>query len=115
MIMSQSQPEPIDIASVLAHVQHDGPLTSITTSQLNVNLLRLAPGDVIAEHVNTEVDVLLVIVGGAGELVLDGMARPLHAGQIVVVPRGVARSLRCVAESLVYVSCHQRRAGLMPA
>lgn len=113
-MMSQSQAEPTDIATVLAQVQHHGPLASITTSQLNVNLLRLAPGDVIAEHINDEVDVLLVIVAGEGKLAVDGAVWPLHAGQLVVVPRGATRSLRCADEPLVYVSCHQRRGALMP-
>jgi quercetin dioxygenase-like cupin family protein len=106
--------ETIDIAALLAQARHDGPLASVTSAQLNVNLLRLAPGDVIAEHANAEVDVLLVILGGSGELVIDGAAWPLRAGQLAVVPRGASRSLRCGDEPLVYVSCHQRRGGLLP-
>lgn len=105
----------IDIAAALAQAAHNGPLASITSAQLNVNLLRLAPGDAIAEHVNAEVDVLLVVVDGAGELVVDGAARPLRAGHVVVIPRGAARALRCAGAPLVYISCHQRRGGLRPA
>lgn len=112
--MSAPVGEPLDIAALLAQAPHDGPIASITSAQLNVNLLRLQPGDAIAEHVNAEVDVLLVVIGGAGELTVDGAAWPLRAGQLVVVPRATARSLRCTDAPLVYVSCHQRRGGLMP-
>lgn len=112
--MNKPSGQPLDIALIVEQALHNGPLASITSAQLNVNLLRLAPGDVIAEHVNGEVDVLLVIVGGVGELAVDGAVWPLHTGQLVVVPRGAARLLRCTDEPLVYVSCHQRRGGLLP-
>jgi quercetin dioxygenase-like cupin family protein len=104
----------IDIAAALRQASNDGPIWSVNSEQLNVNLLRLAPGDAIAEHVNAEVDVVLVIFEGRGELTVDGAAYALGPGRVVAIPRGVRRAMRCTAGPLVYLTCHRRRAGLMP-
>jgi quercetin dioxygenase-like cupin family protein len=104
----------IDIAAVLRQAGNDGPIWSITSEQLNVNLLRLPSGDGVAEHVNNEVDVLLVIMEGSGELVVDGVTYALSAGRALLAPRGARRRLHCTAGPLVYLTCHRRRGGLMP-
>lgn len=105
----------IDIAAALRQARNDGPIWSVNSEQLNVNLLRLPTGDSIAEHINNEVDVVLVIVEGRGELMVDGAAYPLRPGCAIVVPRGATRSVRCAAGPLIYLTCHRRRAGLMPS
>jgi quercetin dioxygenase-like cupin family protein len=104
----------IDIAAVLRQAGNDGPIWSINSEQLNVNLLRLPSGDGVAEHVNNEVDVVLVIFEGSGELTVDGVGYVLHAGRALLIPRGATRALRCTVGPLVYLTCHRRRAGLMP-
>jgi quercetin dioxygenase-like cupin family protein len=105
----------IDIAASLRQATTDGPIWSLNSEQLNLNLLRLPSGDGIAPHVNSEVDVVLVTFEGHGELTVDTMVYPLHPGLAVVVPRGVTRAMRCMAGPLVYLTCHRRRAGLMPS
>jgi quercetin dioxygenase-like cupin family protein len=104
----------LDIASALRQAATNGPIWSVSTAQLNVNLLRLSAGDGIAAHVNNEVDVVIVVFEGHGELAVDGVAYPLEAGRVVVVPQGASRALRCTAGPLIYLTCHHRRAGLMP-
>jgi len=105
----------IDIAAVLRRAAADGPIWSVNSEQLNVNLLRLPTGDGVAEHVNGEVDVVLVVFEGGGDLTVDGVAYPLRPGRTVVLPRGLRRAIRCTAGPLVYLTCHRRRAGLMPS
>lgn len=105
----------IDIAAALRQAGNDGPIWSINSEQLNANLLRLPTGDGIAEHTNNEVDVVLVIVEGSGTLAAGGVEYALRPGTVLLVPRGVARAMRCTAGPLVYVTCHRRRAGLMPS
>lgn len=104
----------IDIAASLRHAASDGPIWSVNSEQLNVNLLRLPTGDGIPAHVNAELDVVLVVFEGDGELTVDGQTYPLHAGRAVIVPRGATRAMRCTVGPLVYLTCHRRRAGLMP-
>jgi len=105
----------IDIAASLRQASNDGPIWSVNSEQLNVNLLRLPTGDGIAEHVNNEVDVVLVIFEGSGELTVDGVTYPLSPGRVLLVPRGATRTMRCTAGPLIYLTCHRRRAGLMPS
>jgi quercetin dioxygenase-like cupin family protein len=105
----------IDIATSLRQADEDGPIWSVNSEQLNVNLVRLPTGDGIASHRNSEVDVVLVIFEGSGELLVDDVPYPLFPGRSVVVPRGATRAMRCTAGPLVYLTCHRRRPGLMPS
>jgi quercetin dioxygenase-like cupin family protein len=105
----------IDIAASLRQATSDGPIRSVNSEQLNVNLLRLPTGDGVAEHVNTEVDVVLVIFEGSGALTVDGVTDPVGPGHVLIVPRGATRAMRCTAGPLIYLTCHRRRAGLMPS
>lgn len=112
--MHMRQEHVIDVAAALRDATHNGPIWSVNSEQLNVNLVRLPTGDVIAEHVNREVDVLLVVFEGAGELTVEGEPYALRPGRALVIPVGVGRAIRCTARPLVYLLCHRRRAGLMP-
>ena len=105
----------IDIGTSLRQASNDGPIWGVNSEQLNVNLLRLPAGDGIAAHVNTELDVVLVVFEGSGELTVNDVVYPLRAGRAVVVPRGATRAIRCTAGPLVYLTCHRRRSGLMPS
>jgi uncharacterized cupin superfamily protein len=105
----------IDIAASLRQANNDGPIWSVSSEQLNVNLLRLPTGDSITAHANTELDVVLMIFEGSGELMVDGVAYDLRPGRAVVIPRGATRAMHCTVGPLVYLTCHRRRAGLMPS
>lgn len=105
----------IDIAAAMRNAAHDGPIWSVNSEQLNVNLIRLPTGDAIAEHVNSEVDVVLAVFEGSGAVSVAGVEYLLHAGQALVLPRGATRAIRCTTGPLVYLTCHRRRAGLIPA
>jgi len=105
----------IDLAEALRQAGNNGPIWSVNSEQLNINLLRLPTGDGVAAHANTGVDVVFVIFEGTVELTVDGENYALGPGRAVVVPRGATRALWCTAGPLVYLTCHRRRAGLMPS
>lgn len=105
----------VDVAAVLRDSSNDGPIRSVNSEQLNVNLLRLPSGDGIAEHVAHGLDVVFVIFAGRGELTVADATYGLGPGQVFVVPQGLTRALRCTDGPLVYLTCHRRRAGLMPS
>ena len=79
---------------------------------LDANAVWLRPGDVIDEHINGEVDVLVVVWSGAGELTVDGGDVPLRPGVVVQVPKGARRGIRSGSDGLTYLSVHRRRDGL---
>ncbi|HEX5565888.1 MAG TPA: hypothetical protein VFY14_02925 [Streptomyces sp.] len=81
--------------------------------QLDANMVRLPPGAVVGEHVENDLDVLLVVVGGGGEIVDGAGRRQTLAPQAVVwLPRSSRRGLRAGPEGLVYLTVHRRRPGM---
>jgi quercetin dioxygenase-like cupin family protein len=82
------------------------------SGDLNANLVRFEAGRGVGEHVNDEVDVLIVGVSGAGLVGVDGEEHPVSNGVVVFVPRGARRSTRATAGDFVYLSVHRRRGPL---
>ncbi len=117
--MEQSQPavERLDLATRQAEAeqqQRAGVIGSLVGPDLNVNLVRLNPGEYLAAHTNTEVDVLLVGVSGAGTVELDDGQESLDSGSAVYIPKDVRRGIRAGSQGATYLTCHRRRAGLIP-
>ena len=79
---------------------------------LDANLVRLAPGSGIGEHVNSEVDVLMVIRDGDGELTVDGTVHALVPSSVALVRRGSNRAVRAGGRGVEYLSIHPRRGPL---
>ena len=79
---------------------------------LDANLVRLGPGEGIGAHVNSEVDVLVVGVGGSGTVDIDGATHELRPSVVVLVPKATSRSITAVGGELLYLSVHRARGGL---
>jgi len=94
--------------------QRAGVIASLVGADLNVNLVRLLPDESLEAHINTEVDVLLVGIAGAGAVELDGGDEPLDAGSAIYVPKNTRRAIRASSLGVTYLTCHRRRGGLMP-
>ncbi|MGW6781789.1 MULTISPECIES: hypothetical protein [unclassified Streptomyces] len=80
--------------------------------QLDANLVRHLPGTGGAAYTEDEVDVMLVVVEGAGTLTLDGAMTQLVPGFIGLLPRGTSRALRAGPEGLLVLTTHRRRRGM---
>ena len=104
----------VDLAALSRAATSPGPVWTRQSDDLDVNLLVFPAGEGVAEHVNAEVDVLLVGVAGTGLVAVDGLPRVLRAGQAILVPKGARRSTRAVSDPFVCLTCHRRRAGLRP-
>lgn len=107
----------LDLAAHLAEAeeqQRAGVIASLVGADLNVNLVRLMPDEHLEAHVNTEVDVLLVGIAGAGTVELDGGDESLDAGSAIYVPKNARRAIRAGSQGVTYLTCHRRRGGLMP-
>ena len=91
-----------------------GAIWTRQSEDLNVNLLVFASGEGVAEHVNAEVDVLLVGIAGTGAVTIDGTRQILSPGHAIVVPKGTNRGIQSTTESFAYLTCHRRRGGLWP-
>jgi quercetin dioxygenase-like cupin family protein len=104
---------PVDMASLAAGGNHPGALWRLDGEDLQANLIRLDQGDRIRPHRNDEVDVLMVVVSGRGELTLDGQVHQLAPTVVAHLPKGTVRAVEAVDGPLAYLSVHRRRsAGL---
>jgi len=105
------------VVDLLAAVQRGaarGPRWSAETTDLDVNLLVFGAGEGVAEHVNQEVDVLLVGVAGGGTVEVEGVPHAVRAGTAVLIPKGARRAIRGAGAGFAYLTCHRRRAPLRP-
>ena len=116
--VEQEAPEPealCDVAALAAEAAGAGVLWKHTAAgrQLDANVVRLAPGARVGLHAEPELDVLLLVAGGAGALVSgSGRRTELRPGVLVSLPRGSARSLEAGPEGVSYLTVHRRRPGM---
>lgn len=87
-------------SGVVWSLPHDG--------DLDGNFVHLRPGATIDPHVNADLDVLLVVWNGRGELVVDGEASVLEQGVTTLIRKGTERSIRA-DDDLRYLSIHRHR------
>ena len=101
----------IDLADVAADA--GGAIWSLPHGgDLDANLVRLHPRQAIDDHVNDEVDVLISLRSGSGEVVVDGVAHPLTPDTLVLVPRGASRRLTAGDSGISYLTVHRGRGPL---
>lgn len=79
---------------------------------LDANLVTLQPDGSIPDHVNDDVDVIMVVRTGKGQLFVDGRVHHLAADVVALIPRGAHRSIAAEASGLSYLSIHRRRRSL---
>lgn len=106
--------EVVDLVAIATTSAALQPAWSHLGADLSVNLVVFDAGDGVEEHVNREVDVLLVGVTGSGAVTIDGERHPIDPGTAIVVSRGARRGTRAETGRFAYLTCHRRRAGLWP-
>ncbi len=106
--------EMVELAALAHAATTPGAAWSRRSDDLDVNLLVFTVGEGVAEHVNTEVDVLLVGVVGEGVVDVEGKHYILRTGNALVIPKGAERGTRSMSDPFAYLSCHRRRGGLRP-
>ncbi|HLI52496.1 MAG TPA: cupin domain-containing protein [Thermomicrobiaceae bacterium] len=106
----------IDLAAArLAELSGSGPVLSRETEDLDVNVVRLPAGRSIEEHINREVDVVMVALAGSGLVTVADQEFVLSPQRLLIIPKGSRRSIRSTGDdALVYLSLHRRRARLWP-
>lgn len=89
-----------------------GPLWSMASADLNATLLSWPTDHEVAEHVNAELDVLVIVLSGGGVVIVDGRPHALSAGSAILVARGTRRRIVAGPAGLRYLSVHRRRGPL---
>jgi mannose-6-phosphate isomerase-like protein (cupin superfamily) len=112
MSHATSHVETCDIQNLNLH--GSGPQWGTASDDLNITLLSWEKGKGVGAHVNNDLDVVIVVVSGEGEMKIEGEEFELVPGRAVLVPKGANREIESRTERLTYFSIHRRRAGLMP-
>jgi quercetin dioxygenase-like cupin family protein len=84
----------------------------LESDDLNATLLAWSAGEGTPEHVNEERDVLVFVVDGLAEVVVDGEAGRLGAGEARIVSKGSRRRIVAGPDGVRYLSVHLRRPPL---
>jgi quercetin dioxygenase-like cupin family protein len=61
-------------------------------------------GTTIGMHFHAVTDEIVLVVGGSGELFINGEWRPVTRGDLHVCPRGIVHDTRALREDLQFVS-----------
>ena len=85
------------------------------SSELNANLVRFETGDGVGEHVNEEVDVIILGISGSGFVEVDGREHPISTRTMIFVPKGTMRSTRSASGDFAYLTVHRRHRPLQIA
>jgi quercetin dioxygenase-like cupin family protein len=101
----------VDLASLAAAGNHPGARWRLDGEDLQANLVRLGRSERIQPHRSDEVEVLVVVVAGRGELTLDGQVHQLAPMIVAHLPKGTVRAIAAVDGPLAYLSVHRRRSG----
>ncbi|MCL6292984.1 hypothetical protein PV749_25070 [Streptomyces sp. ID03-2B] len=81
--------------------------------ELDANLVRLPPDAEVGEHQEDVLDVLLVVLAGAGSVRAGGgRVLDLAPSTALWLPRTSRRALAAGPDGLVYLTVHRRRPGL---
>jgi hypothetical protein len=84
-----------------------GPVWGAESEELNATILEWPPGEGPGETV-AQLDVVYAVL--AGSVVLNG--EELRAGEAVLVPKGLARSVVAGPDGARYLTAHRRRPPL---
>jgi hypothetical protein len=103
-----------NVAEVVGGPGGEGALWRLTFEQrhLDANVIHLSAGKDIDAHTGPDLDVLMLVVGGAGKVTGAAGAVPVSAGALVWLPRRSRRSIAAGPDGLSYLTVHPRRSGL---
>jgi quercetin dioxygenase-like cupin family protein len=90
----------------------NGPLWGTETEDLNATLLAWPAKGGTGEHVNSERDVIVVVLSGSATVAIDGEPHEVRAGQSFTFKKGQGRSITAGPTGIRYLSVHLRRAPL---
>lgn len=106
--------KPVNLNEVVASAgDRAGVIWALKASgDLNANLVRFGVWQGVGNHINDEVDVLIVGVSGSGIVQVDDEEHALGTGTLVFVPKGARRSTWGITAGFAYLTVHRRRGPL---
>ncbi|HEY7010804.1 MAG TPA: DUF2249 domain-containing protein [Jatrophihabitantaceae bacterium] len=84
----------------------------VADRQLDANVIRLTPGGGVDEHVGPDLDVLMYVLAGSGQLATQRAPVQIAAGSLIWLPRRSRRAIHAGPDGLAYLTVHPRRPAL---
>jgi len=78
--------------------------TVFGSPRLVVMIRTAGKGTAVGSHFHSTTDEIVLVIGGSGELLINGKWTPVKAGDIHVLPRGIIHDARCPNEDLRIIS-----------
>ena len=114
LVDGEREIEILDLSAAIA-AGGSGAILGRESMDLDLNLVRFADGGGVGAHVNREVDVVILALAGSGVVRVSGQVLRLTAGNAVVIPKNLERSIQSDDDGeFAYLTVHRRRARLMP-
>lgn len=108
-VTEPAKPTVLDASGVIT-TAGDGVDWSLARSgDLNCNLVRLDPGHHLGDHVNHDLDVIIIVIAGSGTIKIDDTSSPLRPNVVADVPKGTSRRIEAGPDGLGYFTIHRRR------
>ncbi|HEY0867904.1 MAG TPA: cupin domain-containing protein [Fimbriimonas sp.] len=95
-------------------VRRNGALWGTECEDLDATLVSWQPDRGVDLHTNNEVDVVMVVLEGSGEVRRGDDSLSVGPGTVLVIPKGTPRQVSAGPDSLTYLNVHKRRRRLMP-
>ena len=104
-----------DITTAVGDLGMTGAVWKLQMRQrdLDSNIIRLEPGTGIGAHAGADLDVLLLVLGGAGRVTTEIGPLQLQPGALAWLPRRSRREFTAGPDGLRYLTVHQRRQSLV--
>jgi quercetin dioxygenase-like cupin family protein len=102
------------LVNPVAH-EGSGPAWGTESEELNATLLYWRAGEGPPDHVNAELDVLVVVLAGSAIVSTDEDERELAVGEATIIAKGRRRKISAGREGVRYLSVHRRRPPLQIA
>lgn len=80
---------------------------------LDSNVIAVPPDGRIEAHLGPDLDVLVHVLAGSGQLDTEGGAVEMTPGALIWLPRRSRRAIHAGPEGLRYLTVHQRRQALV--
>jgi uncharacterized protein (DUF2249 family)/quercetin dioxygenase-like cupin family protein len=103
-----------DVTSTEAEPEHSGAAWKLGMRRrdLDSNIIRLPARGTIEAHTGPELDVLIHVLAGSGELTTELNTVTLEAGALLWLPRRSRRQFTAGPDGLSYLTVHQQRQAL---
>lgn len=79
---------------------------------LDSNVISLLPDTRISSHAGPDLDIMFIVVSGAGEIVTETDDITIQPGDVVWLPRRALREIVAHSEGLRYLTVHKHKTGL---